>query len=131
MKFTDVLCCILIMSTIAFVITAIKVTLQYVNIKISNKVIDSAVRIVQDVVEQVNQTYVNDLKKSDKFDKNCQIEALRKSIELSQKLMSTRMRKFIQQYSGDIVEWIINQVESYISKNKFKSNSNSITKLNG
>lgn len=131
MEIMEVLQSILIMAIVAGVCTGIKVSLQYINLKINNNLLDGATFIVQDAVDEVSQTYVESLKNKNKFDKDAQKEALQKAVDIATNNMSYKMKNYIIKNSDNLTDWIISQIESYIWKSKSSGSIATPIKLNG
>ena len=74
--------------------------------------------IVANVVEETNQTYVDELKKAGEFTKEAQVTALNKSLTKAINLLSDDLKKLIIEYSGDLEGYLTTLIESYIKINK-------------
>lgn len=74
--------------------------------------------IVASVVEETNQTYVDELKKAGEFTEEAQTTALNKSLTKAVSLLSEDLKKLITEYSGDVESYLITLIESYIKISK-------------
>ncbi len=85
---------------------------------LQNKYLTRAEQLIIDAVNQVQQTYVDNMKAENLFDEKAQIEALDmvKSNVLS--MMNSRMMEVVMESVGDFDEWIRNIIESRVYMNK-------------
>ncbi|MDD4156998.1 MAG: hypothetical protein PHY08_10545 [Candidatus Cloacimonetes bacterium] len=117
----------IVASIIGVVVTSVVVPLitllgakltQWINGKIKNeetgKIIEEVNQIVTSNVAYVFQTYVDNLKKKDKFDDKAQNYALRYAQEKILNELSEVAKEYILENYGDINGWIITQIESTI-----------------
>lgn len=76
--------------------------------------------LVQNSVNEVYQTYVDDLKKGGVFNKECQKEALTKALELMRNNMSADLSKWLNENHTNVTEYLKGLVEAQIGllKNK-------------
>jgi hypothetical protein len=123
----------IVVSIIGVVVTSVVVPLitllgakltQWINGKIKNeetrKIMEEVNQIVTNNVAYVFQTYVDNLKKKDKFDDKAQNYALRYAQEKILNELSEVAKEYILEHYGDINGWITTQIEStiYTYKNK-------------
>lgn len=101
--------------------SAVIAIFKYVKLEINNSKLSQAIDIVIDVVDKINQTYVDNLKNDGMFNKDAQQRALNLAIIESEKLMTNEIAQFIQKNYGDLDEWITTKVEAYIKQSKNKS----------
>ena len=80
--------------------------------------IDNAFSIVSLAVDLVQQTFVDSLKASGKFDKAAQKEAMKKCLEIVDLLMNSEIKDFINVTYGDSYSQIRATAESIIHNNK-------------
>jgi hypothetical protein len=92
--------------------------LQDINNEYIRNTLKDAMDIILDTVDTISQTFVDDLKKDGKFDKDKQKEALEKAINQAKKLMSEEVISLIIEKYNDLDEWIRTQIEAYIKKTK-------------
>lgn len=92
--------------------------LQDINNEYIRNTLKDAMDIILDTVDTISQTFVDDLKKDGKFDKDKQKEALEKAINQAKKLMSEEVISLIIEKYNDLDEWIRTQIEAYIKKSK-------------
>ena len=76
--------------------------------------------LVQNSVNEVYQTYVDDLKKGGVFNKECQKEALTKALELMRNNMSADLSKWLNENHTNVTEYLKGLIEAQIGllKNK-------------
>ena len=97
---------------------------QLINSKIKNNkaanFLSTATTIIINAVRSVFQTYVEALKKEDKFDEASQKLALLKARDIALAQMSDEIKYYITKNYGDLETWITTQIESTINilKNK-------------
>ena len=117
----------IVVNVIAVVVTSVVIPLvtllgakltQLINGKIKDdetkKVIEEINRIVSTNVSFVFQTYVENLKKKDKFDDKAQSYALRYAQEKILNDLGDIAKEHILEHYGDINGWITTQIESTI-----------------
>lgn len=80
--------------------------------------LDIANNIVIQAVTCVSQTYVEALKKEDKFDKEAQKEAFEKAKTLVYALMKTECKKAVEEYYIDFDKWLITKIEEQVNNAK-------------
>lgn len=86
----------------------------------ANKMIKTATEIVVSAVKTVFQTYVDALKKEEKFDKESQILALTKAKDIALSQMTEDVKEFIQTNYGELDLWLTIQIEATINTLKMK-----------
>jgi len=74
--------------------------------------------IITNNVASTFQTFVESLKKENKFDLNAQAQALRKTKESIFNELSDEAIQYIDNNFGDFNEWITTQIEATIYKMK-------------
>ena len=87
------------------------------NEKISTT-LDSVVTMVLDVVESVNQTFVDELKKKGEFTEESAKEAFNKSKETALKMLSNDAAEIITMVYGDIDVYIDTLIEATVKQLK-------------
>lgn len=80
--------------------------------------IDKANSIVEQAVSCVSQTYVEALKKEEKFDAEAQKEAFEKAKTLVYTLMKTECKKAVEDNYLDFDKWLMSKIEEAIYKAK-------------
>lgn len=80
--------------------------------------LDIANNIVIQAVTCVSQTYVEALKKEDKFDKEAQKEAFEKAKTLVYSLMKTECKNAVEEYYIDFDKWLITKIEEQVNNAK-------------
>ena len=90
--------------------------------KIHNDVLNGyvcdAINVIFNAVECINQTFVDELKKEGRFDKEAQIEAFNRCKELVMKMLSDAAKDAIIKSCGDLETWIAMQIESAVAEAK-------------
>lgn len=117
----------IVVNVIAVVVTSVVIPLitllgakltQWINGKIKDdetkKVVEKINQIVSTNVSYVFQTYVDNLKKKDKFDDKAQSYALRYAHEKILNDLGDIAKEHILEHYGDINGWITTQIESTI-----------------
>ena len=73
---------------------------------------------VEDAVMAVNQTFVEELKKKNLFDKEAQEEAFDRALDGTLKALSQSTIEFINNTYGDITIWLKDKIEAAVNRNK-------------
>lgn len=129
MDFQTILFSVLSLVLTALATWAVERLIDWLNSKIKDKqalgYLTDAVKVVQTVVKEVYQTYVENLKNTNAFTAEAQKTALNKAIEKAKIIMSTETREYIENNYGDFTVWITSQIESvlYDLKNKGKEDN--------
>lgn len=91
-------------------------------VKISNdiaaKYYDMLVQTVISCVKATNQTYVDELKEKNAFDKEAQLEALEKTREAIMEILSDDAKKCLEEIYGDLPLLVNQLIEYYINLSK-------------
>ena len=86
--------------------------------KINNEYVRDMFDDIADTLEATAnytaQTYVDELKVKDIFDKNAQAEAFMKSFNITKKLLNDEAKELIVKTHGDLDLWLTTQIESFI-----------------
>lgn len=80
--------------------------------------IDRAMRLVENAVDCVSQTYVDTLKKEGKFDAEAQKNAYNQAVEAITRLMDDDMKQVLTSIYGDLTIWMKVTIEAYIKSQK-------------
>ena len=95
---------------------------NFLNSKINNakieKYITFAGQVVESVVKETSQTYVNSLKESGKFDKEAQELAFKKSYDTALKLLTKDTLEAIKLVYGDVSTWLTSKIEATVLETK-------------
>ena len=95
---------------------------NFLNSKINNakieKYITFAGQVVESVVKETSQTYVNSLKESGKFNKEAQEKAFKKSYDTALKLLTKDTLEAIKLVYGDVSTWLTSKIEATVLENK-------------
>lgn len=87
---------------------------------IFEKTVSNALKIIEDVVNTVSQTYVDELKEKGEFTKEAQKEAFNKALTLSKELIDEESQELLVNTFTDLDAWIGVAIESYIKKKDIK-----------
>lgn len=87
------------------------------NEKVSNT-LDSVITMVLDVVESVNQTFVDELKKKGEFTEEAAKEAFNKSKEIALKMLSEDAANIITTVYGDVNVYLDTLIEATVKQLK-------------
>ena len=77
-----------------------------------------ALDAIKKAVAYTNQTYVDELKKSNTFSAENQKAALEKSIETAKRLMTEEAYTYLNNAHDNFTEWLTAQVESEVREQK-------------
>ena len=83
-----------------------------------DKQLELAQKTLESCVTETTETYVSELKKLDKFDKNAQIIALNKSKEKFLDIISEATKEALEQVYGDYLKWIDTSIEKILESKK-------------
>lgn len=83
------------------------------DVKIQNALL-AVSEVVQNSVLAVQQTFVDQLKKDGKFDKEAQAKALQEALRLSMSNISAELREQVEVLYPDFEQWIKTLIESII-----------------
>lgn len=102
--------------------------IKLINTKIQNEkfawYFASSTAAVENAVKATQQTFVDDLKKTGKFDEEAAKEALMKAKVKVLESLSAETRKYITENIGDINNWIETTIHAVIHDIKEKTNGN-------
>ena len=79
-----------------------------------NKYVDKAENVIGQIVDFVNQTYVDGLKKEGKFDKEQQEVAFEMSKDYAMRLINEETKKACIELFGDFELWLNSMIESSV-----------------
>lgn len=79
-----------------------------------NKYVDKAANVIGQVVDYVNQTYVDGLKKEGKFGKEQQEVAFELSYDYAMRLINEESKKACIEMFGDFELWVNSMIESSV-----------------
>lgn len=83
-----------------------------------NEYIDIAQAAIEKAVISTSQVYVESLKASGKFDKEAQIEAKNKALEIARQLITEESKNAIIILYGDFEKFLDSTLESVVNMNK-------------
>lgn len=106
----------------AFLGQGIRALAAYLSQKAENaalqKNLDAVADAVSTAVTYTSQTYVDALKKEDKFTPENQREALQKALAKAQSLLTEEARDFLQTAYGDLNEYLKSRIEAEVRNQK-------------
>lgn len=113
----------IILSVVGAIVSGIGAfVMAWIRSKIKNDklqvIFDDAYRIVHEGVAYVYQTYVNDLKGTDLWDKEAMNKANQKAVEYIKKNLSTETIAYVEKNGKILEEWIQEQIEVAIQERK-------------
>lgn len=94
---------------------------ELINKNVQNETADAlkkGLNIILDSVNYVQQTYVDNLKKEDKFTVEAQSKALQSAKQRAIELMNTDVQSAIEASYGNLDTYVTTVIESLIKKNK-------------
>lgn len=94
---------------------------ELINKNVQNETADAlkkGLNIILDSVNYVQQTYVDNLKKEDKFTAEAQSKALQSAKQRAIELMNTDVQSAIEASYGNLDTYVTTVIESLIKKNK-------------
>lgn len=86
--------------------------------KRARELVEHAINAVEQAVLYVMQTYVDSLKKSGRFDREAQYDALAKAKEKAHALISDDMVKAIEEGYGAFDTWLDTRIEQTVRETK-------------
>ena len=90
--------------------------------KIKNQSVSATLETVSNIVlESVNtiaQTYVDDMKKQNLFDKTAQETAFKKAYQTAQSMLTEKTKKVIEETFGNVEEYLTVKIESAVKQTK-------------
>lgn len=113
----------IILSAVGILVTGlmtwlVAVVTNWFNSKIKDKKVakfmSDITEIVFNGVSCVFQTFVDSLKKANKFDKQAQEEAKQKAFAIIMTQLTPELQEYIQNNFGDVQTYIMNRIESTI-----------------
>lgn len=113
----------IILAVVGLVISSLGAYATYwINTKIKSdkgkKLLGDALNIVSDGVNYTYQTYVDEIKGGSLWDKEAQQKAKEKAFTYIKTNLSEQVEKYIMENFNDVNEWINNQIEIAIQKDK-------------
>lgn len=105
-------------AAIAFLRTKISSINKNSSNELANRIRWEVESAVEDAVMAVNQTFVEELKKKNLFDKEAQEEAFDRALDGTLKALSQSTVEFINNTYGDITIWLKDKIEAAVNRNK-------------
>lgn len=114
--------CLLVSALLVFAYQLLHVFLEQLKQKTNNDtmklIIDKLDYVVKLCVEATNQTFVDDLKLSDNFDKTKQEEAFKYTTTAIENMLTDDDRQKIVESFGDVDTFVKMAIENYIKNSK-------------
>lgn len=108
-------------------IKGIQAAARYLAAKSENeaakKYLEDAADAISTAVTYTSQTYVDALKKSDKFTKENQEEALQMAVDKAAMLMTAEARAFLEKAYGDLNAYLVSRIEAELRLQKQQANT--------
>jgi hypothetical protein len=105
-----------------YLVVLIKNKTKQITDKTDSDLADKYINMLSDTITTcvmaTNQTYVNNLKKENMFDKNAQKEALNMTADAVKKILSADAQKYLNETYGDVSALIMQKIEAEVAKNK-------------
>lgn len=105
-----------------YVVTLLKTEIEKKTTQLNNeqtqKYINSAVETIGMIVIEINQTFVDELKRSGKFTEEAAIKAKNLAIEKCKQLISENAKKAIEVMYNDYEEFLNSKIEELVNTNK-------------
>jgi hypothetical protein len=113
--------CILPILTV-YITSFLKSKVKEVSAKIDNDTLQEYINTAYDAIEKsvlaVNQTYVDSLKKSGKFDKDAQEQAKQMAIEQAKLLITDEAKQAVEVFYNDFNAYLESCIESIVRDSK-------------
>ena len=110
MNFQQILLTVIGIILTTFVSWGCETLIVFIKNKMKNSknaaLLESAINIVGRAVKSTYQTYVENLKDKDMFNKNAQIEALNKAKETARKELTSEAQAYITETFGSLDSWL-------------------------
>lgn len=105
-----------------FLVSFLRVKSDELKAKINNNMIAKYITLGEQIIESavvaVNQTFVEELKKNEKFTKEKQKEAFEKCKSIVLSLLTDNVRTMLEYIYGDLDSWIETKIELYVNNQK-------------
>lgn len=89
----------------------------------AKKYLEDVADAVSTAVTYTSQTYVDALKKSDKFTKENQEAALQMAVDKAETLMTAEARAFLEKAYGDLNAYLVSRIEAEVRVQKQQANA--------
>ena len=93
---------------------------EWLRTKIKNekirKAMSEAFDVIDAAVKDIQQTFVDDLKKQGKFDKKSQTKALNNAANKALAMLSEEAKQQLKRNVGDLSTWLTTQVEAKVAE---------------
>lgn len=122
MDWTEILTQVII-SVVGLVISGLgALAMYYIKTKVKDEklqvLLSGAHNVVANGVDFVYQTYVSNLKGTSLWDKEAMENAKEQATKYIENNLSAEMKQYLKSTEKDVVEWIAEQIEITISKDK-------------
>ena len=113
----------IVLSVVGVVVSSLgSLLFSWIKTKITNEkhaqLLEQALRVVDDGVTYVYQTYVENLKGTDLWDKEAMNTANQKAVDYITNHLPADIVKFITDNNKELTEWILEQIEIAVQNNK-------------
>ena len=88
------------------------------NDEVAQKYTEMITETIVNCVIATNQTYVEALKKEDKFDEQAQKVAFEKTLNAVLAVLSDDAKDYLREITGDINTYLTQRIEAEVNKNK-------------
>ena len=110
---------------VAYFTQFIKAKSAEISTKTDNELTKKYISMLSDTITQcviaTNQTYVDELKKQGKFDKEAQEAAFKMTSNAVLAILSDEAKKYLTAAYGDLNTYITNQIEKTVNENKLST----------
>ena len=105
-----------------FVVAYLRAKAELVKDTINNEIVDKYIYMAESIVTtavlQVNQVFVDELKKRGKFDKERQQEAFEKCKSIVIGLLNDNAKTVLEYVYGDLNDWVDSYIEAEVNRQK-------------
>lgn len=105
-----------------YIIQYLKTKSKQIQEETDNDLINKYMSIVSETITKcviaTNQTYVDSLKTSGKFDAKAQQEAFKRTYDSVMLILSDDIKKYVQEATGDISFYLTQLIEAEVNKQK-------------
>lgn len=119
-NFNEILSVIISAFVIPLLTYFCKIAVDFLEAKIdtlkTDKAIETAQTVVNAAVAEINQTYVDDLKKAGNFTDENKLIAFNKAFELASQQLTEQTKEIISQTFNGFNSWLQSQIEAAVRK---------------
>lgn len=107
---------------VSFLIQFIRVKEKELTTKVDNELAAKYISMLADTISEcviaTNQTYVENLKNQNAFDKDAQIKAFKKTYDAVIAILSDEAKEYLASAYGDLQTYITKKIEAEVNANK-------------